>query len=94
MRTHKTEGNTCPHCGYDLDAHTGLGHTSEPEVGDYTVCSKCFRILCFADDSILRKVSEMEMVNMAFVKPDLHASLRAAKDIAKEARKNITRDSN
>lgn len=93
METHKTDGTVCPRCGYDLGAHTGLGHSSEPKVGDYTVCSKCFKHLRFSDDMELEEVDIMKLVKIAFENPELYGNMIAARDIAREARKRIKKDS-
>ena len=40
---------TCPQCGYELEAHTGIGDATskQPSVGDITVCFGCASILSF-----------------------------------------------
>ncbi len=56
METTRLEEQVCPHCGHDLDAHSGKNGAPDP--GDISICFYCGELIVFSEYLSLIKCSE------------------------------------
>lgn len=59
---HRHDEVPCPHCGYGLDAASGVDHDVNPTPGDYAHCISCGQWSVFTEGlSSLRTPTAREM---------------------------------
>ena len=56
--------NTCPHCGYESDATTGVSCKQRPDPGCVNVCIECLEVSLFDEQLKLRRMTEEEERNV------------------------------
>lgn len=88
LTTTEHEPRKCPHCGYVMNATTGLGI---PEPGDFGICERCAAILLLDTDLRFRPVTQEDLdaqpteilfylVSLARMVRQRNASERAARN--------------
>ena len=58
ITTTRLPASTCPSCGLELDATTGVG---EPVPGDLSICGRCAEVLVFDKDLHQAKATAAEL---------------------------------
>jgi len=63
--TSQLEKDTCPACGYTLDAATGVQGNEIPGPGDISICINCASVLEFGPTLKLKLFSELELKKLS-----------------------------
>lgn len=73
MKTHRSDVTKCPSCGYEIDAHSGVGkdsdgdkvaHDAAPKPGDVALCLCCLSYLVFTETLSQRVLTPAEFLEL------------------------------
>jgi hypothetical protein len=65
MRTSEVPEARCLNCNTVLDCADDFFGDARPDIGDLTICIKCGHLMVFADDLMLRELTDQEIRDYA-----------------------------